>query len=356
MSLLIGAPRPSDAPLSGGPAYDSESDLGSEVECEAPAQTEEAPVQAPDTASAALQQPRKRKKHSQKKAPGAPKRGRTAYILFTIDKRPAVKASMPPGPTHSREIAKRLGELWRGLDDESKQVYEDKAKRDKERYTRELRFYEGPLKVPKERRKDYNAPKRGMSAFLQYSSEMRAQMKSRNPNATNAEISKLLGVEWKQLSDEEKAPYKAKADKDGERYRREMEQYKRNKSQIHTLNSYIAQIAQEHVDSLSEEDSSGASLSEDSLRSSDEQDEDEGEILYENENGGGGEGEEEDPDVFGGMEMFVPSDSEDEADHEDDHDEDEDEDEDKGPIIGGVLEEFGYPPELSASEGEGEYD
>lgn len=55
--------------------------------------------------------------------------------------------------------------------------------------------------------KDPNAPKRPASAFLLYSIKRRPDIKSQHPDWTVTEISKHLGTEWKELSDEDKAPF-----------------------------------------------------------------------------------------------------------------------------------------------------
>lgn len=47
--------------------------------------------------SSAPRQRKMRKKRAYKKAPDAPRRGRSAYVLFSMDAREQVKASLPPG-------------------------------------------------------------------------------------------------------------------------------------------------------------------------------------------------------------------------------------------------------------------
>jgi hypothetical protein len=62
----------------------------------------------------------------------APKRPRSAAILFMIDKRDLVKAANP-GIT-IREILKTLVEQWKVLSDKNRQVYNDRAAKEKEAY------------------------------------------------------------------------------------------------------------------------------------------------------------------------------------------------------------------------------
>jgi hypothetical protein len=62
----------------------------------------------------------------------APKRPRSGYILFTMDKRDDVKASNPG--IANKEIMKKLAEEWRALSDKEKKVYNDRAAKEKETY------------------------------------------------------------------------------------------------------------------------------------------------------------------------------------------------------------------------------
>ncbi|KAJ3269404.1 Non-histone chromosomal protein 6 [Terramyces sp. JEL0728] len=85
---------------------------------------------------------------------------------------------------------------------------------------------EGKKKKTTKAKKDPNAPKKGLSAFMIYSQENRPRIKEENPNATFGEMGKLLGNAWKELNEEDKAEYTDKAAKDKERYESEMAEYK----------------------------------------------------------------------------------------------------------------------------------
>jgi hypothetical protein len=87
-------------------------------------------------------------------------------------------------------------------------------------------------------KKDPNAPKKGLSAFMIFSQENREKTKKENPSATFGiwkpvlwhillgELGKLLGSAWRELSEEEKEPYNKKAQTDKDRYERENLAYK----------------------------------------------------------------------------------------------------------------------------------
>ena len=55
--------------------------------------------------------------------------------------------------------------------------------------------------------------KRPMNAFMVWSKEERKMLSHKNPKMHNSEISKILGTNWKKLSDEDKYPYVEEAKK-----------------------------------------------------------------------------------------------------------------------------------------------
>ncbi|TNY24060.1 high mobility group box domain-containing protein [Rhodotorula diobovata] len=74
-------------------------------------------------------------------------------------------------------------------------------------------------------KKDPNAPKRPLSAYMHFSQDMRSVVKEENPDVTFGEIGKLLGVKWKEATENDKKPYEEKAKADKERYEKEKAAY-----------------------------------------------------------------------------------------------------------------------------------
>ena len=107
------------------------------------------------------------------------------------------------------DIAKLVSEAWRELEPDQKEIWEKKAQKDKARYEVEKAMYKGPWKVPANKRtpKDPTAPKRPMSAFLAFSNKRRAALKRQHPDATNADLSKMLSKTWKEAPEELRRKY-----------------------------------------------------------------------------------------------------------------------------------------------------
>ena len=106
------------------------------------------------------------------------------------------------------EVSKRSSEKWKRLTPDQKRIWEDEARADKERYNIEKERYTGPWQVKwKRAKKNPDAPKRPMSAFLYYSQEKRSSAKEQHPGLKNTDISRLLGHMWKKASPEERTPH-----------------------------------------------------------------------------------------------------------------------------------------------------
>lgn len=117
--------------------------------------------------------------------------------------------------------------------------YETMAKDDKARYAKEMENYvpavddEDDTAPPKKKRakKDPNAPKRGMSAYLYFANDMRPKLKATNPDLSFSELNKKIAEKYKELSTDERERFEQMARKDKERYAKEMDAYNSKKQQ-----------------------------------------------------------------------------------------------------------------------------
>jgi len=75
------------------------------------------------------------------------------------------------------------------------------------------------------KKKDPNAPKRGLSAYMFFANEQRENVRAENPGIAFGQVGKVLGERWKALSDKQRAPYEAKAATDKKRYEDEKAVY-----------------------------------------------------------------------------------------------------------------------------------
>ncbi|XP_020530532.1 HMG1/2-like protein isoform X2 [Amborella trichopoda] len=84
------------------------------------------------------------------------------------------------------------------------------------------------LKATKKMGKDPNKPKRPPTAYFVFLEEFREKYKRDNPNNKLAsQVAKACGVKWKSMSDQDKAPYVAKAAQKKALYDSSLEEYRK---------------------------------------------------------------------------------------------------------------------------------
>ncbi|KAJ2817304.1 Non-histone chromosomal protein 6, partial [Coemansia erecta] len=65
----------------------------------------------------------------------------------------------------------------------------------------------GKVSKKKRSKKDPNAPKRALSAYMYFSQAKRPTVQEENPGVTFGQIGKLLGELWKTLDENERKPF-----------------------------------------------------------------------------------------------------------------------------------------------------
>mmetsp|Transcript_4472 Transcript_4472/g.8510 ORF Transcript_4472/g.8510 Transcript_4472/m.8510 type:complete len:407 (+) Transcript_4472:72-1292(+) len=162
--------------------------------------------------------------NKKKKDKNAPMPAKTAYKFF-CEAHPPVEG-----------VDQRA--KWKECSPEMRTLFTNMANADKDRFEREnaeyetekaamemyykqqkqnaaMEFYEASQaamqivnaddgKKKKKTKKDAEAPKRPMTAFLYFSQEKRESVKAKNPNASMGEISKILGDMWKEVKNTKK--------------------------------------------------------------------------------------------------------------------------------------------------------
>jgi hypothetical protein len=204
-------------------------------------------------------------KKKAKRDPNKPKGATSAFIYFSNAKRDDVKLQNQEIAGDVREIAKKMGEIWKSMTDKEKKPYNRMAERDKERYFKEMESYVPPVAaeemasptiaptVPtpiatrpaagaddgadalptqsptaKKRgstKKDPNKPKRANTAYQLFMKDTSATIMEEHPGLSFQERSQKVAEMWKGMSEEDKHRFDARVEQDKERYAREMDAY-----------------------------------------------------------------------------------------------------------------------------------
>ncbi|XP_063170340.1 high mobility group protein 20A isoform X2 [Candoia aspera] len=108
-----------------------------------------------------------------------------------------------------------------------------KAENSEMRPEEEQRAKRGGWSKGRKRKKplrDSNAPKSPLTGYVRFMNERREQLRAKRPEVPFPEITRMLGNEWSKLPPEEKRRYLDEADRDKERYMRELEQYQKTEA------------------------------------------------------------------------------------------------------------------------------
>lgn len=163
-----------------------------------------------------------KKRARRKKDPNAPKRAMSAFMFYSNDIRSTVKEECPELPF--LQIASEIGRRWKLLTDTEKIPYQEMADKDKARYEDQKKDYvPDPSFQTGRKKKDPNAPKRSLSAYLYYCADHRGAVKEQHPGKKITEIASQLAEQWRNLPDKERIKYQEQAQEDKTRYASEME-------------------------------------------------------------------------------------------------------------------------------------
>ncbi|KAL3809701.1 hypothetical protein ACHAXA_009395 [Cyclostephanos tholiformis] len=180
-----------------------------------------------------------------KKDPNAPKNAKSAFMFFSVAKRSEIKDANPDASFG--DIGKLVGVAWKELSDDKKAEWEAKAKQDKVRYKNEMNEYSVPSeddddddvdddnsngakaknkpKAKPKAKKDPNAPKQPMNAYMLFSNSIRAKIREKNPGMSLGDVAKEIASQYKTISSDEKAKWQGMADAAKEVYKKEMAKY-----------------------------------------------------------------------------------------------------------------------------------
>lgn len=153
--------------------------------------------------------PKKPRKVAVKAVSTKPKRPLTPFFIYLIENRDRIKSSRP-GIAFT-QISVVASEEWKKLKPAQKAPFEKRSQTDKARYEREMATYIPGPEEKKKRRKDPDAPKKAKTAYNFFVQQRSDQLRQKHPDKPMNEIMKLIGAEWRGLSDREKQPFQRMA-------------------------------------------------------------------------------------------------------------------------------------------------
>merc|ERR1712242_356192 len=109
------------------------------------------------------------------------------------------------------------------------QQEQDNKKLEEKRAIQQEKMDRPKVSMPR-KPKDPNAPKKALTAYLLFSSSVRAQSRTENPEMKMTEIAKVIGNKWKALSEEEQKKWTDLAAKQKEDYKITIAEYQKNRA------------------------------------------------------------------------------------------------------------------------------
>merc|ERR1711862_1032273 len=168
-------------------------------------------VPASPTTQTASKPPTKQKRKKPKRDPNEPRKNLTSYVSFSNYIRPIIRERSPH--ISFVDLSKQMGLEFKKLSPEVRKIWDEKAKEDKKRYELAMVEYRKTGAVAST---DKQTPKKGKSSYNYYFQAMHDKM-SENPEMTFGELSKRLGINFKNLSKEDRKPWEDLAKEDRRR-------------------------------------------------------------------------------------------------------------------------------------------
>jgi uncharacterized ParB-like nuclease family protein len=160
-----------------------------------------------------------------------PKKPSGAYVFFGHDMRPKIFEENPE--TKFTELGKILGDRWRACTPDERKKYEDLSDADKARYQKEMKEYGEKRREAAKKNgilnpiDDIEVPQKPYPAYFQFANARRMDIKRANPDASNAEVSRMLSDMWRSSSDEFKDFHVKEEAKQRKIYKGQMEEYQK---------------------------------------------------------------------------------------------------------------------------------
>ncbi|KAK3262310.1 hypothetical protein CYMTET_28832 [Cymbomonas tetramitiformis] len=186
-----------------------------------------------DRAAKIAESKKRRRKMKDKEAPKKP---RSAYIVYLDSHREEVRREQPD--MKMKDITTALAEKWKFVGPDELAECKRVAENERTAYEHAKKIYlemkaAAPQDFPepdrpkaKRAKKDKEAPKKGRSAFILFLMEFRQRNKQENNSSRAfADVSKQVGEAWAKLTDDERRPYLERAQLESDSYEEKKKEY-----------------------------------------------------------------------------------------------------------------------------------
>ena len=148
------------------------------------------------------------------------KKFRSAYIIFSLERRPQLRSSDPC--LTNQNTTKAIAEEWRSMPEAKKEVYYKQEEQGREQFLKRKQQLNAEYKYKTNPRN--KVPLRFRTPYMFFIKKHKDQLNSHSKLENINNIKKLTEM-WHKMSNEEKSEYVKMRDEDKKRYDREVEQY-----------------------------------------------------------------------------------------------------------------------------------
>ncbi|CAD8082204.1 unnamed protein product [Paramecium primaurelia] len=156
----------------------------------------------------------------------------SSYQVFYAEKAAQMKED---GKMKGKEIQMKIRDMWRQMNEEEKNKYDDEFEKMEAKYKEDLLLYYGgnaqDLKKYKALLEIPEKPKKPVSGCLVYIAENRRQYSEENPDLSFGQVAKGLVDKYNLLSNKERKKYDDEFDKKLENYHKELDEWSKKYSE-----------------------------------------------------------------------------------------------------------------------------
>jgi hypothetical protein len=141
------------------------------------------------------------------------KKYKTAYILYTMERRPVLK-KQNPNIKNSRDITKQIAKEWNTMPEEIKKQYRERERHEREIFETQKRESAGASRYRYKTYKKIRKPLRWRTPYMFFVRHNKPTFKGQS----NLENMASLSRQWRLMNNEEKLPFVVLSNEDKKRY------------------------------------------------------------------------------------------------------------------------------------------